>query len=370
VLLGAWLLIVLDGAYLIGRRWAHERRRRANRARRDAWTPDASVRRPLDYPGVLPRPAGDDPVDSQGRYRATGIRLAALPALAVVFLTVQTAFLDDGGPAAFGFVLTECLLLIVMVWTVWTTHEPSRPWITSRVKAELFRREMFLLLTGTGPYRDPGNLEQRRDARLNLLNDSDLLNGLIRLADRDAAGAETDWRDDVWRHGPIPADADTVDRMRTYLNHRIRRQALYFEFAQAKCETTEGLFGRVAKGTILTGVAVALAYAVLLVAAGERAPSWLAATIALLAAGVPPLCNSVLAVQNLFAAQRLAASYRETRRELLVHENTLRALLTETGSPDAATRFRALALGVETTLTEELRRWRIIVARPEFDAGL
>ncbi|MFF5983932.1 hypothetical protein ACFY78_34340 [Streptomyces olindensis] len=373
-----WLLVLLDSGYLLGRRWAHRRRRRVSRTQREAWAPAPEVRRPIDYPNILPRPAGDTPVDQQGRYRATGIRLAVLPALAVMCLTVQTVFLEHGGDLGLGFVLAECLLLVSMVWTVWTSQEPSQPWVTSRIRAELFRREMFLLLTAVGPYlgRTDQEAGQVRDARLSLLAAAGPaeLASFARLADRDPDGTERPWQDAVWLrgdNGEPGTTAETAERMRTYLDYRIKRQGLFFELAAATCERTEARLGRTAKAAVLAAVAVAVAYAVLLHAGRtDDGPSTTSAVIALLAAGLPPLCNMTLAVQNLFASQRLAASYRETRRELLEHEHTLRRLLAGPADPEAALRFRSLAVRVESTLTEELRRWRIIVAKTEFEAGL
>lgn len=378
-----WLLVVLDNGYLLGRRWAHRRRRRLSRSRRADRAPAPDVRRPIDYPNVLPRPEGDTPVDRQGRFRATGIRLAVLPALAVMCLTVQTVFLADGGVLGLGFVLAECLLLVFMVWTVWTSQEPSQPWVTSRIRAELFRREMFLLLAAVGPYlgRTEEEAERIRDARLSLLAAAGPaeLSAFARLADRGPDGAETHWQDTVWQGGETdvrPTDAEITERMRTYLDYRVKRQTLFFELAAATCERTEERLGRTAKATVLAAVAVAAAYAVLLHSRPEGGgPSTASAIIALLAAGLPPLCNMTLAVQNLFASQRLAASYRETLQELLGHEHTLRRLLVratgpESVGPELDRAFRSLAVRVESSLTEELRRWRIIVAKSEFEAGL
>ncbi|MFF3737276.1 hypothetical protein [Streptomyces sp. NPDC002566] len=377
--LGAlWLLVVLDSGYLLGREWAHRRRRRADASSGEAWTPPPQVRRPLDHPGVIRRPAAGtlnahQPVDLQGRYRATGIRLAVLPALAVTFLTVQTVLLPQGGDLGRGFVLAEVLLLLAMIWTVWRRQEPSRPWVVSRTRTELFRREMFLIVAQAGPYLGlaPDDVPRTRDARLSLIAASDpaRLDQLLYLRHRDDDGSERHWRDEVWRR-PGPADADTVERMRTYLDHRIRRQARYFRLAADKCDRAELRFGAVAKGTVVTAVAVALGYAVFLTLAPGTARPTVSLVIALLAAGLPPLCNSVLAVQNLLAFQRLSVSYRETRQELLGHENTLRRLIADHTAEDRGAAFRALALAVESTLTEEHRRWRIIVAKPEFDAGL
>ncbi|MFC7796878.1 hypothetical protein [Streptomyces cinereoruber] len=373
-----WLLVLLHHGYLIGRGWAHRRRRRNSRERRAAWAPAAGVRAPIDYPNVLRRPSGDAPVDHQGRYRATGVRLAVLPLLAVLFLTAHTVLPEHGGGLGIGFVLAECLLLGSLVWTVWTEQQPSRPWVTSRVRAELFRREMFLLLAGVGPYlgRTDQEAELVRDARIGLLADAgpSALDRFAHLTDQDPDGGERDWRDEVWRRADDPAVlalGDLGDRMRTYLDHRIRRQRLFMELAAEKCERSEGVLGRTVKGVVLAAVGVAVSYAVLLAAVpdGHRPPT-ATALIAVLAAGLPPLCNSVLAVQNLLAGQRLAVSYRETRLELLGHENALRRLLGQPEGPELLRSFRTLVVRTESTLTEELRRWRITVAKPEFDAGL
>ncbi|MEU5400633.1 hypothetical protein ABZ348_15240 [Streptomyces sp. NPDC005963] len=372
-----WLLVLIDSGYRVAREGAHRRRRRASRAQRNALTPAANVRRPIDYPGVKERPRGNDPVDHQGDFRAVGIRLAVLPALAVLFLTVQTLFINNGEPLALGFILAECLLLVAMIWTIWTGQEPNKPWVVNRMRAEIFRREMFLLLTGVGPYLDLSDADAQRvrDARLNVLENADRaqLDALNRFVDRTPLGDEQHWQDEVWRRNSPQAGpaADAVDRMRTYLDHRIRRQGLFMDLAIAKCERTEKSLGRVAKAMVLAGIAVAIIYATLLLTApDDRSPSTTAAIVALLAAGLPPLCNAVLAIQNLFAAQRLAVSYRETREELLGHETTLRTLLSGPAPSDNTVLFKALAVRVELTLAEEQRRWRIIVVKPEFDAGL
>ncbi|MFE7649906.1 hypothetical protein [Streptomyces phaeoluteigriseus] len=373
-----WLLALLHHGYLVGREWAHRRRRHRSRERRTAWAPAAGVRTPIDYPNILRRPSGDAPVDHQGRYRATGVRLAVLPLLAVLFLTAHTVLMAPGGVLGIGFVLAECLLLGSLVWTVWTEQQPSLPWVTSRVRAELFRREMFLLLAGVGPYL--GRTDQEagliRDARISLLADADpaALEQFAQLTDRDPDGGERDWRDEVWRRADDPAitlGGDLADRMRTYLDYRIRRQRLFMELAAEKCERSEGVLGRTVKGVVLAAVAVAVSYAVLLATVPDgHEPSTSTALIAVLAAGLPPLCNSVLAVQNLLAGQRLAVSYREARLELLGHENTLRRLLGQPEAPELLAVFQSLVVRTEATLTEEVRRWRIMVAKPEFDAGL
>ncbi|MFD8436278.1 hypothetical protein ACFV2I_14415 [Streptomyces microflavus] len=372
-----WLLVCLDCGYLLGRDVAHRVRRRSSRQRRRAWEPDTSVRRPIDYPYVLRRSAGDEPQDHQGRFRAKGIRLATLPALAVVFLTVQTLFLADS-PLGIGFVYAQCLFLLWMVWTVWTQQEPSRTWVTSRVRYELFRREMFLLLTAVGPYLDRSGpeIERIRDARLARLAAADLADLLFfsRLGDRTAEGGERDWRDELWRRRDSARTTDPaalVELMRTYLDHRIRRQALFLELAAERCERSENSTGRVAKAAVLGAAGVAVVYGALVSAqSGGDGQSTGASAVALLAAGFPPLCNLALAVQNLLASQRLATSYRETRQELLEREQALHVLLADAGRPGVEAEFRALVLRTEAALGEENRRWRVIVAKPEYDAGL
>jgi hypothetical protein len=303
------------------------------------------------------------------------MRLAVLPFLAVALLTAQTVFFKEGGPLALGFVLAECLLLALLVWTVWSRPVPSHAWEAERLKAELFRREMFLLLTGIGPYLGLNEhaAHATRDARLNLLSRGaapDLLE-LATMGTSDGRGVETDWQDEVWQRGPMPTDIAVAERMRTYLEYRIRRQRLFFELQTERTGRVDGVHGAVVKSLILAGVAAALAYATLMATGRDLSgSSMLTASVAVLTACVPPLCNSMLAIQNLYGFQRLGRSYADTLRELIVHENTLAALLAEPLAADTGVRFRSLAVRVEATFTVEIRRWWVLVARPEFDAGL
>jgi hypothetical protein len=379
--LGLWLLLLLNSGYLLGRAYRHNRRRQASRDERSDRQPDAATRKPLDYRGVLEatpqlRRAIGDPVDYQGRLRAKGVVLALIPLLAVIMLSVQTIFLPKGGVAAVGFAAAECAVLLVMLTIVWLYQQPTQAWVTSRFRMELFRREMYLLVAQTGPYLavDESDVERIRDARVNVLTQADVhqLQQLIDLSDQDTRSVEYRWIDAVWQAGPKAADPGTVERMRTYLEYRIGRQILFFNLGMGSLERTEKNLDTTAKIAMLSGIAVAIVYVTLLATSHrlDQQSSIVTATLALLAVGIAPLCNGVLAIQNLFASQRLATSYVETRNELLRHENTLRELISRASEPDAGTRFHALAIHVETTLSQELLRWKMLVDRPEFEPAM
>lgn len=377
VTLVPWLLFTLDTGYLLGRDLLHRRRRRLSLREREERRPDPQVRRPTDFPGVLEltpalRRALGDPVGLQGRLRSKGVRLAAIPFLAVVMVSVPVVFLPEGGDVAAGFVAAGCAALLAMLTLVWSDRLPTRAWVTSRMRRELFRREMYLVLVQAGPYLYVSDEEARRirDARIGTLTCSEGT-ALLRFAEPVEHGsrAELRWIDALWRAGRGNPDPDLAERMRTYLEYRIRRQILFLELGSKKFERTERAFGTTVKITVLAGFTVAVVHGTRL-ATTPHTDTAATATLALLAATIPALCNGVISLQNLFAPQRLALSYRDTHHELVRHENALCELLAASSAPDADVRFRALALHVEAALGQELLRWRTLIDRPEFDPAL
>jgi hypothetical protein len=387
VIFAAWSLVALHCVYHLVRERGHVRRRRRDQAARDAVVIPDDVRPSVAFPEIdalddAHRLAIGDIPDHQGRYRATGLKVALLPSLAVLFLSLQVIFFPAGGPAATGMAFAESLLLIVMVVVVWTNERPTYEWVQSRARAELFRREQYLLLAHVGPYL--GLPEHRvvavRDMRMGFLTHADLqtLGQLAVMAEQEVAPSFRGhrlWIDALWQAGRDQVCPDTSDRMRTYLHYRLRKQILWFHLAIGKCESAEQGITRLLKTAVLAAVAVALVYATLLSTGqplnGTHQPAGIA-LVALLAAGLPPFCGGLLAIQDLFAFRRLAMSYRETRRELVRYEAALRSLITlyeeqPENSLEFQTRFRALVLHTESALTQELQRWVMFVYKPEFE---
>ncbi|GIH24151.1 hypothetical protein Aph01nite_24610 [Acrocarpospora phusangensis] len=374
ILIALWILLTLHVLYPLFREHLHRRRRRADdAARRDLVIP-SSVREPTTYAGIQAKSdqtkrAIGDTVDYQGRYRASGIRVAVIPVLAVLFLALQAIFFSTGGPAAIGLAVAQTLLLLILVATVWSNRRPTHGWVASRMKAELFRREHYLLLARTGPYLglDDGDATAVRDARVGTLFQAGVseLERFAAPANRDDIRGDRLWIDELWATKP-PDLPDDNERMQTYLHYRIRRQVLFFRLAIGKCARVEKVLNMLGKIAVLVAVIAAAVYAtVLTTVAQPGTPSIGTALLALTSATMPPLCSAALAIQGLYGSQRLAISYTQTRDELLRHENALRRLINEAGP---GLRFRAVAIHVETTLTQELMRWVMLVNRPEFEA--
>jgi len=369
-----WLLVALDTAYRMSRALAHVRRRRASSDHRALWAPSGEAAAPASFPGALVltpelRRVLGDPVARQGALRARGVRLALAPFLAATALATQAVLLPRGGPAAVGLAAAAAVILLYLLTLVWTSPEPTGAWVTSRFRRELLRREEFLVLARTGPYLQAGpddalRIAQARVARM-VAADAHELARLAALSDGEADGGERPWIDEVWRHDVDESSAETVERMRAYLEYRIKAQILFLGLAVEKCRKTEARLSAAAKSVVVAGAVAATSYVIAL-AAADRSPG--IALLSLAAAALPALCNGMLALQNLYGAQRLASSYRETQEELSRHAHTLTLLIG--GSAPSGTRFRALALHVEAALTRELLQWRNLVSRPEFDPVL
>ncbi|MCX4974721.1 SLATT domain-containing protein [Streptomyces sp. NBC_00620] len=398
IALAAWLILALHCGYHLLRAYRWRERRRTEQQARERLAIPGDVPSPGSFPGVREIDEAQhaelkQTPDYQGRYRATGVKVAFLPTLAVGFITLQAIFFRTLGPTALGLAYGEALLLAVLVLVVHTNKQPSFDWVLSRIRAELLRREQYLRLAQVGPYLGMGrdSSAQIRKQRVTLIATGDL-EGLERLAstadqDTPEPGIERPWVDSLWQAAAtrtgsgrtgsgIEADPglpDQVrDRARSYLYYRIGKQLMWFGLSTIAFERAERRITRTTQATVVAAVAVAVANAVLLSA--DRQHGGASSSIALLAAVLPALCTGLFATHELFAFRQLAVSYDYTRQELARCQSSLRALIgrfeTITDDASGTTEFQALVLRTEAVLTLELQRWVRLVHKSRFDAAI
>ena len=269
----------------------------------------------------------------------------------------------------------------MLVAMVWTAERPTHAWVLTRTRAELLRREQYLLMAGVGPYLGCAVAEQTkiRDARIDVISDADerQLTELQIPAERASVSGhlvERPWIDAVWGTPAREAEDDLCDRVRSFLHYRVRKQLMWFGLNLEACKRADRRITWGLRTLVLTAAGLAIFHATLLFAgaSGEAAEPEL---VALLAIVLPPFCTALVAVQDLFGFRKLAASYREAYQMLRRHDRMLQSLLDrlQDPTPDSAkiaNDFRAAVVHAESTLTEELRRWVMLVHRPPFDATL
>lgn len=390
IALAVWTLVVLRHGYFLGREWRWRRRQQEEREAEGRLEISPGVKKPRDFElvdtidqaqhALLPKLP-----DYQGRYRAAGLSVALLPSLALLCLALQVLLLPHGTPWGIGLVAAEALLLGWLIFLVWTSSNPSLPWVRSRFRAELLRREQYLCLVAVGPSYLGLSAEEANSVscqRVKFISEAGFedLKRLLPMATQGGGeySGDSAWIDAVWNHPNSSAVfPDLLERMQCYLHYRIGKQMMYFSLGGELNERGEIRATRILKGVVVLAVILAVTHAVMLACeTGQGEHSDMSVLVTLLAFLLPPISASLLAIQNLFDFHALVALYQRTHRELLVLEMNLRQLIGMCGKdlPDEEDlllekQFQALVLRTEQTLTCELEKWTLLVFRSEYEVG-
>lgn len=377
VVAALYLIAVVHLGFFVLRELRWRRRQRVEQAALQQLAIPPDLPKPSTFAGVkeideaqhqLLRPIPD----YQGAYFARGIRIALLPAIAVVFVAVQTIF-ANGTAFEAGLVGAELVLLLAIMWLVWADPDPVKDWLSARVRAELFRREQYLRLAMVGPYLGltGAAADRRARGRIMELRNADMA-GLRQLI---SMNGEPHWADEIWlrsRAGP-PAD-DLANRMRSYLCYRIDKQIMWFTLATKAKDDAERGISRVVKAVL--AIATLSAAAQMVLVSQQPRPDLIGALIGFAALIMPAACVLLLGVAQLLSYQRLALSYADTRRELFALRGVLSDLVDRLESApsgdveEIGKRFQSLVLRMEGELTQELLRWIMFIRRSEFDFSL
>jgi hypothetical protein len=320
-------------------------------------------------------------IDAQGTYFSQGIVIAVLSPLALLLLSLQLLAVPEGGPWAVGLSLSEISCLVIMIYFAVTNREPTGEWIENRVRTELFRRERFLALAGVGPYLFATDQEifvkamQRKGCVEGA--DAQTLARLIAQQDEsDVTWLEILHRERPDRHVVAP---DCVERMKTYLHHRIDKQLAWFSNEIRDIRENDTMWSRLLAGALLAAIVVAALHAFNLVTAfGSTAPDtkrW-EVVVGTLGIVLPPLGIACLAVRTMYNFRGRSRIYEHELRflykqrgllEALVHDATVSSVASESRLKMADFEFRAVALRTEQSLSAELEQWLVLIERKEHE---
>jgi len=325
-------------------------------------------------------------VEAQGKYYASGILAAILPAMALFLLSFQLFALPKPGSWAIGLILSEISCLVILVYLGLTNHEPTANWIENRVRTELFRREQYLFLAGVGPYlpNNPFDAAEEALQRRGQIQgaDSRVLVGLVPMQERSGLT----WLEALHHRGSgrLPARSDVIERMESYLYYRIGKQLLWFANESRDLRENENTWSRLMTGALLAAVAIAALHAFHLHGpaeiggATEEAERW-RITIGTLAIILPPIGTGCIGLKAMYNFRGRLRIYEHEKGLLYAHRGTLEALIREAkGLPTAALgsalgqidfKFRAIALRTEQSLSVELSQWMLLMERPDPDAA-
>jgi hypothetical protein len=392
VVIACWVLFAVDRGYFWLRAKHWQQRKELEHQELEQLDIPAKTKEPVMFAGVASideaqHAALSKVPDYQGKYFGTGIMVAALPLLAVLALGLQTLAVDESSSFGIGLAATEALLLVFLTYLIWVRQNPTKDWVTGRIRSELFRREQYLRMAQVGPYLDLPADEADHQSELRIRrfrDDSDTeLRRLIPMATQTVKGTQPiveRWIDQLWKkpeeESHLRAD-DLKERMNSYLYYRLDKQLMWFRLGVDANESAERQITLILKAALLVAVVIAGIHTILLVqhvTSGQ--PSHMEpfpVSVGLLAFALPPTCAVLLAVQELFTYRKLGVSYAQTGKELFELRTELQQLIfaaTRKDGPKAPYReFQALVLHAESVLTVELQRWIMLVSRLEFEVS-
>jgi hypothetical protein len=287
---------------------------------------------------------------------------ALLGPIAALFLACQIEFADHGAQAVVLILLELVLLTIALAIGFLEFGESHQRWIGERLRAEILRREKFLLGARVGPYlkTETSALSSSVGQRLVML-DSDLDDPTSLLQMNDAFGSWRDALEDNYRQGGALPVVTDLPLLQTYLQKRIVDQREWFSRKYSQHRRHAWYFEGGAK------LSLALA---LIIAAVHLGTLWVGdvqpegTRVLIVAAIFFPLAGGALVgLLSIFGCKRLSVSYAhhaEALEQLEKEVRTLESNMITGEKPNDVLdlNFRRLMLVTEDLLSNELRlRW-------------
>jgi hypothetical protein len=275
-----------------------------------------------------------------------------------------------GQVIAVSLVLAESgLLLVALLFGFLEFGGPHTEWIHHRLRAELLRREEFLLCARVGPYLGEGDASLRDRVRERLVSiDSEINNPLDLIAMKDGYRCWRDALEDEWSAGRLSTIPALSAASQKYLEHRIAHQREYFSrkslFHHRASERLEGAAKLIL--TLAFVLSVMHLMSVLLVRTAASRQSLPFQILLILAIFLPSLGAMFAGLQYIQGSDRLSRSYLYHAALLEDFESRLRKLqkkmtLDSSEKKDAQLRFMRLVLEVEEYLSHESRFWWLVM---------
>jgi SMODS and SLOG-associating 2TM effector domain 1 len=313
-----------------------------------------------------------------------GKRVSVIGPFAVVLLAIHVVFDSHAWGLALTFVAVLCLLAAVWCW-YFSLDFSHHVWIDERLRAELLRREEFLLRARVGPYLNcsEANLLGTVRGRLHLIKDH--ANPLELTSPSDG---QRDWQDaleECWASGRTDGNLPNWPAcIAEYLERRVYDQAKWFRGKIDEHTRKARRFEGWTKVLLLAAFLVALAHFGLVWRGWEVRAGWrdlVFRFVELTAICLPAVAAVFVAWASLSQSEKVAASYSHFLGRLFQCERRLQGLeahiaqreekTTPAGlGPSAAPlqevnrsaqlEFQRTVLSVEQVLSSELRAWWLL----------
>ena len=307
-----------------------------------------------------------DAVQLQRRHKRFGFCAALLGPVAVLLLTVQVLAFPHGGGIAITLIFVEmAALCVVLVFGFFQIGNPDT-WMHCRLRAELLRRERFLVFARVGPYLetpDPAHRIKQRLASIDNVNIDPV--PLVRLENENGYVWHEALEDSRNSSNTASPEAGCID---LFFDERLLYQKGWFAEKSTWFGGVDERFENVAKGVLVAALVVSVWHLATLYfgSHGEGARTLSQLMIEVLAIVLPPVGSAATALQSLFEGRRLSRSYADRARVLTTLETGLLNLhqkMTANSSQTPAQQkeceflLKRLVLRTEELLASDLLQW-------------
>ncbi len=295
---------------------------------------------------------------------------AVLGPLAVLLLTVQVVFARPETHVGWAAVLIggELLCLGFILLRGYLALKPhAHEWVVARLRAEVLRREEFLLYAKVGPYlakNAPNDVHTAADVRVRVIeaampNPPDL----ICLCD---SPGHVMWRDQLEDAGPGAGADPLPDWLPHYQTSRVHDQEQWFRKKSAAWLTNDGRWENVARGALLLALILAamhLAIILLEPSLGAAASSIVHRAVVVAAIALLPVGMAMTGLQSIYEGRRLSRSYADQAARLRQLDIAFTQLAGQgSAEPALKLRLKRLVLQTEEVTASELRQWWLIMS--------
>jgi hypothetical protein len=260
----------------------------------------------------------------------------------------------------------ECLLLLFALITGFLEFgESHKQWIEERLRAELLRREQFLLLAGVGPYllAAEEDLPDLVRGRL-LFVDSEINDPLDLIPMRDSHQSWKEALEDARASGKLTTIPMLRDAAAHYLENRIAFQRKYLASQSSKHRITGERLERAVKFILVFALVLSITHLMTVWLPEHPIKGFWEVTLTVLLVSSPAFGALFDHLASIFGSERLSRSYLYHAEVLEEIEGRLRRLRLTTstdGSIDSQFRFMRLVLEAEELLSNELRFWWLVM---------
>ncbi len=289
---------------------------------------------------------------------------------AVVLLAIQVIAVRHGSWAVTLILVEVGLLVIALAIPFLKLGQSHDHWISARVRAEVLRREQYLLAAEVGPYlgKTPVQAAEEVNKRLAVL-DRDLGDAGELLA---STHAPVDWRNDLEdataRHVVL---AQVRERAHQYLEDRVVAQQKWFVKKGHDHENRSRRLENWAKLALTLALVLAGVHLGTLLWPPRNPHHGWEMALQIAALCLPAVGGAIVAYRSALGSQRQALSYKYYADVMDPLRKQLQTLAGEghRGTDDTL-KFKRLVLDVEEVLSDELRVWwmNMVIKEPHTTA--